>query len=151
MSEYEQHQKIKYGDIIYIEFNSKDHMRNILKANGFNMVGKNFIEIEQLNITGNNIFLKDFINNLFIIFPKMKEDFVKNKMILEEKLSLVKEKINHSSFIENSIELKDNITKLISTYQEIKQEVYNEKDIFLKDIGQPISFRREFILIHFES
>ena len=58
MSEYEQHQKIKYGDIIYIEFNSKDHMRNILKANGFNMVGKNFIEIEQLNITGNNIFLK---------------------------------------------------------------------------------------------
>jgi len=151
MSEYEQHQKIKYGDIIYIEFNSKDHMRNILKANGFNMVGKNYIEIEQLNITGNNIFLKDFINKLFIIFPKMKEDFIKNKTILEEKLALVKDKINHSSFIDNSLELKDNITKLISTYQEIKQEVYNEKDLFLNDIGQPICFKKDFILIHFES
>jgi hypothetical protein len=122
-------------------------MRNILKANGFNMVGKNYIEIEQLNITGNNIFLKDFINKLFIIFPKMKEDFIKNKTILEEKLALVKDKINHSSFIDNSLELKDNITKLISTYQEIKQEVYNEKDLFLNDIGQPICFKKDFILI----
>ena len=51
MSECEQHQKIKYGDIIYIEYTSKDHTRNILKANGFNMVGKNYIEVEQLNIT----------------------------------------------------------------------------------------------------
>ena len=151
MSEYEQHQKIKYGDIIYIEYTSKDHTRNILKANGFNMVGKNYIEVEQLNITGNNIFLKDFISNLFIIFPKMKEDFIKNKMILEEKLSLVKDKINHSSFLDSSTELKDNMTKLITAYQEIKQEVYNEKDLFLKDIGQPIIFKKEFILIHFDS
>ena len=151
MSESEQHQKIKYGDIIYIEYTSKDHTRNILKANGFNMVGKNYIEVEQLNIIGNNIILKEFINNLFIIFPKMKEDFIKNKMILEEKLSLVKDKINHSSFLDSSVELKDNMTKLITAYQEIKQEVYNEKDLFLKDIGQPILFKKEFILIHFES
>ena len=151
MSEYEQHQKLKYGDIIYIEFMSKDRIRNTLKANGFNMVGKNFIEIEQLNTNSNNIFLKDFIHNLFIIFPRMKEDFIKNKTILEEKLAFVKEKINHSSFIDNNLELKDNMTKLITTYQEIKQEVYNEKDLFLKDIGQPILFKKEFILIHFES
>ena len=151
MSECEQHQKIKYGDIIYIEYTSKDHTRNILKANGFNMVGKNYIEVEQLNITGNNIILKDFINNLFIIFPKMKEDFIKNKMILEEKLSLVKDKITHSSFLDSSVELKDNMTKLITAYQEIKQDVYNEKDLFLKDIGQPILFKKEFILIHFDS
>ena len=151
MSEYEQHQKIKYGDIIYIEYTSKDHMRYILKANGFNIVGRNYIDLEQLNITGNNIFLKDFIDNLFIIFPKMKEDFIKNKSILEEKLALVKEKINHSAYIDNSIELNDNMTKLITAFQEIKQEVYNEKDLFLKDIGQPISFKKDFILIHFDS
>ena len=151
MSEYEQHQKIKYGDIIYIEYTSKDHIRYILKANGFNIVGRNYIDLEQLNVTGNNIFLKDFIDNLFIIFPKMKEDFIKNKSILEEKLTLVKEKINHSIYIDNSIELNDNMTKLITAFQEIKQEVYNEKDLFLKDIGQPISFKKEFILIHFDS
>ena len=152
MSEVEQHQKIKYGDIIYIEFSSpKDHMRNILKANGFNLIGKNFIEVEQLNITSDNLFLKDFINNLFIIFPKMKEDFIKNKNILEDKLKLIKDKINHTSSFDNSVELKDNMTKLITAYQKIKQDVYNEKDLFLKDIGQPIFFKKEFILIHFES
>ena len=151
MSEYEQHQKIKYGDIIYIEFSSKDHTRNILKANGFNMVGRNYIEVEQLNVTGNNIFLKDFINKLFIIFPRMKEDFVKNKTTLEEILSSVKDKINHSSSVDNNIELKDNISKLTRIYQEIKQDVYNEKDLFLKDIGQPIIYQKDFILIHFES
>ena len=151
MSEYEQQQKIKYGDIIYIEYSSpRDHSTNILKANGFNMVGKNSIEIEPLDNAGNNLFLKDFINNLFIIFPKMKEDFVKNKKILEEKLSLVKDKIRHSSSLDN-IELKDNMAKLISTYQEIKQDIYNEKDNFLKDIGQPIPIKKDFILIHFES
>ena len=137
--------------IIYIEYTSKDHIRYILKANGFNIVGRNYIDLEQLNVTGNNIFLKDFIDNLFIIFPKMKEDFIKNKSILEEKLTLVKEKINHSIYIDNSIELNDNMTKLITAFQEIKQEVYNEKDLFLKDIGQPISFKKEFILIHFDS
>ena len=151
MSEYEQHQKIKYGDIIYIEFSSKDHTRNVLKANGFNMVGRNYIEVEQLNITGNNIFLKDFINKLFIIFPRMKEDFMKNKTTLEEILTLVKDKINHSSSVDNNIELKDNMPKLTRIYQEIKQDVYNEKDLFLKDIGQPIAYKKEFILIHFES
>ncbi len=43
------------------------------------------------------------------------------------------------------------MTKLITAYQKIKQDVYNEKDLFLKDIGQPIFFKKEFILIHFES
>ena len=42
MSEYEQQQKIKYGDIIYIEYSSpRDHSTNILKVNGFNMAAKN--------------------------------------------------------------------------------------------------------------
>ena len=81
----------------------------------------------------------------------MKEDFIKNKMILEEKLSLVKDKITHSSFLDSSVELKDNMTKLITAYQEIKQDIYNEKDNFLKEIGQPIYFKKEFILIHFDS
>ena len=70
----------------------------------------------------------------------MKEDFIKNKKILEEKLALVKDKINHSSYLDNSIELKDNMNKLITAYQEIKQDVYNEKDLFLKDIGQATKF-----------
>ena len=152
MSEYEQHQKIKYGDIIYIEFSSqKDRSRNILRANSFNISGKCFVEVDQLNLNNDNIFYKDFINNLFMIFPKMKDDFIKNQSRLKETLASVKEKIRNKLSIEDNSEIKDDITKLINVFQETKQDIYNGKDLFLKEIGQPIFFKKEFILIHFDS
>ena len=152
MSDYEQHQKIKYGDIIYIEYSSpKDRSRNILRANGFSLEEKNFVEVNQLILNNDNIFYKDFINNLFMIFPKMKDEFMKNKTLLKEKLNLVKEKKNHSSSFEENTEFKDEVTKLITAFQDTKQDVYNEKDQFLKEIGQPIHFKKDFILIHFDS
>ena len=153
MSESEQHQNIKYGDIIYIEFSSqKDRNRNILRANGFNIEEKEcFVEVDQLTLNNDNIYYKDFINNLFIIFPKMKDDFIKNQTILKEKLNSVKEKMKSTLIFEDNTEFKENITKLITAFQETKQDIYNEKDNFLKEIGQPIFFKKDFILIHFDS
>jgi len=150
MKEYEQHQKIKYGDIIYIEFSTMKDSR-ILKANGFSVDEKKYVEVDQLSKKEDNVFYKDFINNLFIIFPKMDDDFMKNKTILKEKLNLVKDKKNHISSFEDNSEFKDNVKKLIDAFQDTKQVVYNEKDQFLKEIGQPIHFKKEFILIHFDS
>ena len=152
MSEYEQHQKIKYGDIIYIEFSSqKDRNRNILKANSFDISEKNFVELEQLNLNIDNIFYKDFINNLFMIFPKIKDDLIKNQSELKEKLASVKEKIRNKLSLEDNTEIKDDITTLINLFQKAKLDIYNEKDM-LKEIGQPICFEKEeFILIHFDS
>ena len=150
MEEYEQHQKIKYGDIIYIEFSSQKDRNRILKANGFSVDEKKYVEVEQIQ-NNDNIFYKDFINNLFIIFPKMKDDFMKNKTKLKEKLNFVKEKKNHTSSFEDNSEFKDEVTKLINEFQQTKQVVYSEKDQFLKEIGQPIFYKKDFILIHFDS
>ena len=153
MSESEQHQNIKYGDIIYIEFSSqKDRNRYLLKANGFNIEEKEcFVEVDQSTLNNDNIYYKDFINNLFIIFPKMKDDFIKNQTILKEKLNQVKDKMKSTLLFEDNSEFKENITKLITAFQETKQDIYNEKDNFLKEIGQPIYFKKDFILIHFDS
>ena len=152
MSEYEQHQKIKYGDIIYIELSSqKDRNRHILRANSFNILGKCYVEVEQLNLINDNIFYKDFINNLFMIFPIMKDDFIKNQNILKEKLALVKDKMKTTISFEDNTEIKEDITKLIHVFKQTKQDIYSEKDNFLKEIGQPINFKKEFILIHFDS
>jgi len=150
MKEYEQHQKIKYGDIIYIEFSSQKDS-GILKANGFSVDEKKYVEVEPLSKKEDNAFYKDFIDNLFIIFPKMEDDFMKNKTLLKEKLNSVKDKKNHTLSFEDNSEFKDDVKKLIDTFQDTKQVVYNEKDQFLKEIGQPIHFKKDFILIHFDS
>ena len=152
MSEYEEHQKIKYGDIIYIEYSSqKERTRNILRANSFNISGKCFVEVDQLNLNNDNIFYKDFINNLFMIFPKMKDDYIKKQSELKDQLALVKDNIKNKLSYEDNTEIKEDITKLIHKFQDTKQIIYNEKDNFLKEIGQPIYFKKEFILIHFDS
>ena len=152
MSEYGQNQKIAYGDIIYIEYSSqKERKRNILTANSFNISGKCFVEVEQLNLDNDNIFYKGFINNLFMIFPTMNDDFIKNQSILKEQLALVSEKVKSKLPNENNIEIKEDITKLIHKFQETKKNIYDEKDNFLKEIGQPIYYKKEFILIHFDS
>ena len=153
MSKYEQHQKIKYGDIIYIEFSSpNDRSRNILKADGFNIEEKDcYLEVDQVTLNNDNIYYKDIINNLFIIFPKMKDDFIKHQTKLKEKLNFVREKMKSALLYEENSELKDNITNLITAFQETKQDIYSEKEKFSKEIGQPINFKKDFILIHFDS
>ena len=81
----------------------------------------------------------------------MEDDYMKNKTILKEKLNSVKDKKNHTSSFEDNSEFKDDVKKLIDAFQDTKQVVYNEKDQFLKEIGQPIHFKKDFILIHFDS
>ena len=152
MNQYEAHQKIKFGDIIYIEFTyQKKRARNILTGGDFRIKGNVDVEIKKLNLSNDSIYLKDFEDNLFIIFPKMKDEFMNNKTFVNNGLAMLKEKIKTSK---NSIydnEFKRNITNVIHAFHETKQNVYSENEKFMQDIGVPINYEDDFILIHFKS
>ena len=52
MTEYEFHQKIKYGDLIYIEFTyEKKRTRNILSGGDFTIEGTSDIEIKKIKLS----------------------------------------------------------------------------------------------------
>ena len=151
-NEYEVHKKIKYGDIIYIEItNQKKRIRNILTAGDFKIKGKFDVEIKRLNLSNDSIYLKDFENNLFIIFPKMKDEFMNNKTSVNNGISMLKERINTSKKLVYDSEFKNDITKVIQAFQETKQNVYSENEKFMEYIGKPINYEDDFILIHFKS
>ena len=146
------HQKIKYGDLIYIEFTyEKKLTRNILSGGEFTIKGNIDIEIKKIDLTSDSIYLKDFEENLFIIFPKMNEHFMNNKILLNERLSTLKEKIKTSKTLLYDSEFKNNITTVIRAFQEAKEDVYSENEKFMDDIGKPINYEDDFILIHFKT
>ena len=154
MSDFDQHQKLRYGDIIYIEFTNKsDKMRRVLYANGFNFISMSFIDSKPLISTEESLYLQDFENNLFMIFPKMKDEFLKNKSTLSDKI--IKAKNDYIQSISSSLvdkeDFKNDVTSVISTFQETKQMVYSENERLHKEIGEPILYKDEFILIHFKS
>ena len=152
MTEYEFHQKIKYGDLIYIEFTyEKKRTRNILSGGDFTIEGTSDIEIKKIKLSNDSIYLKDFEQNLFTIFPKMKDEFMNNKILLNDGLSLLKEKIKTSKTLVNDSEFKNNVTKVIRAFQRAKQDVYSENEKFMDDIGKPINYEDDFILIHFKT
>ena len=152
-NENETHEKIKYGDLIYIEFEygKKKRTRNILSGGEFTIDGISDIKTEEINPSNNSIYLKDFEQNLFIIFPKMKDEFMYNKTLLNDGLSLLKEKIKTSKTSVYDNEFKNNITKVIKAFQRAKEDVYSENEKFVKDIGKPINYEEDFILIHFKT
>ena len=83
MEEYDVHQKLKYGDLVYIEFTyKKKRTRNIITGGEFKIKGKFDVETKKLDLSNNSIYLKDFEENLFIIFPKMKDEFMNNRTFL---------------------------------------------------------------------
>ena len=152
-NENEIHEKIKYGDLIYIEFQpEKKRTRNILTGGEFTIDGISDIEIKEIILEKNTfIYLKDFEQNLFIIFPKMKDEFMYNKTLLNDGLALLKEKIKTSKTLVYDNEFKNNITKVIRAFQRAKEDVYSENEKFVEDIGQPINYEDDFILIHFKT
>ena len=94
MTEYGVHQKVKYGDLIYIEFTyRKKRTRNILTCGKFTIKDKYDVEIKRLDLFNDSIYLKDFENHLFLIFPKMKDEFLNNKTFLNDGITLLKKKI----------------------------------------------------------
>ena len=152
MTEYEFHQKIKYGDLIYIEFTyEKKRTRNIISGGQFNIKGNCDIEIKKINLSNNSIFLKDFENNLFIIFPKMKDEFTDNKNLLNAGISMLKEKIKTSKTLSSDQDFKNSISQTIKAFHEAKQDVYSENEKFMDDIGKPINYEDDFILIHLKT
>ena len=152
MAEYDAHQKIQYGDIIYIEFTyKKTTKRNILNGGEFTLKGKFDVEIKPLDLSNDSIYLKDFEDNLFIIFPKMKEEFMNNKSFVNNGLSSLKEKIKTSKGLTYDSEFKNNVTKVIKAFQQTKENVYSENEKFIEDIRKPINYEDDFILIHFKT
>ena len=151
-NEHEIHKKIQYGDLIYIEFTyEKKRTRNILSGGEFTIKGNLDIEVKKINLTNDSIYLKDFEQNLFIIFPKMKDEFMNNKILLNDGLSFLKEKIKTSKNFVYDSEFKNNITKVVRAFQRAKQDVYSENEKFMKDIKKPINYGDDFILIHFKT
>ena len=152
MDNYEVYQKIKYGDIIYIEFTyEKSRQRNILNGGQFTIKDETDVKIRELNLSKKLIYLKDFEENLFIIFPKMKEEFMNRKSFVKKSLASLKEKKSTSKSLSNDNEYKNNITKVIKAFQETIENVYSENEKFMQEIGKPIYYEDDFILIHFKT
>ena len=152
MTENDVHQKIKFGDLIYIEFTyKKKRTRYILTGGQFTLKGKFDVEIKKLDLSKDNIYLKDFEENLFILFPKMKDEFMNNKTFLNEGLTLLKEKIKTSKSLNYDAEFKNNITKVIKAFQDTKENVYSENEKLRENMGKPINYEDDFILIHLKS
>ena len=148
----EVHEKIKYGDIVYIEFykHSKKN-RMVLTSTGFELMHKSYVETKKITLSGDSIYLKDFEDNLFIIFPTMKNEYLIHKSILDEKIPPIRAKIELSNNYIDDLSIKNDINKLIMTFQETKKDVYSENEKFIKQFGTPIHFEENFILIHFKS
>jgi hypothetical protein len=144
------HQKVKFGDLIYIEI--EDKYRYSLSSQGFSLQKKSPIEVNRLSIHNNNLFLKDFENNLFVIFPPMPEKFINSKGVLDERVLSLIQKLEFAPNLMNEDESKKDINTIIQTYREAKREVYIN-NLELKDfkIGRSIKFGENFILIHMKS
>ena len=81
----------------------------------------------------------------------MKDEFMTNKTFLNNGLSSLKEKIKISKGLTYDSEFKNNVTKVIKAFQETKENVYSENEKFMEDIGKPINYEDDFILIHFKT
>lgn len=146
------HEKLKYGDIVYIEFfNQFKKSRIVITSSGFVLRHKSYVETKKIVLTGDSIYLKDFEDNLFVLFPIMNDDFLTHKTILDEILKQIKPKVEISQNVSDDASIKKDINKIITTFQETKKDVYSENEKFLKQIGTPIKFGDNFILIHFKS
>ena len=65
---------------------------------------------------------------------------ISNKILLDDGLSLLKEKIKTSKTLVYDTEFKNNVTKVIRAFQRAKQDVYSENEKFMNDIGKPINY-----------
>ena len=60
------HEKLKYGDIVYIGFfNQFKKSRIVLTSSGFVLRHKSYVETKKIVLQGDSIYLKDFEDNLF--------------------------------------------------------------------------------------
>ena len=115
------HQKLKFGDLIYIEI--LDKSRYSLSSSGFSLCVKSQIEVTIINIQHSNVYLKGFENNLFVILPTMPDKFLSNKSMLDETTQFLISKLTYSSNLLNDVDIKEDINKIIKTYQETKNEI----------------------------
>ena len=81
----------------------------------------------------------------------MKDEFMNNKTFVNNGLSALKEKIKTSKGLTYDSEFKNNVTKVIKVFQETKENVYSENEKFMEEIGKPINYEDDFILIHFKT
>ena len=147
----ENHEKLKYGDIVYIELNNQANRdRIVLTSQGFVLRKHSCVGTKKMSLNAESIiYLKDFEDDLFIIFPTMNDEYLNHKAILDEKIIQLRPKMK-SQNIDDPLTRKD-ITKLITTFQETKKDIYAGNEKFTEQIGSTIQFGDNFILIHFTS
>ena len=150
------HDRLKYGDIVNIEFSDESepgqiskNTKEILRKKQYMLtaVGFSFNENGKIDITlCNSSFQNDYEKNLFIIFPPMNDGYLTNSTTLEEKIGTFSAKIDQQIYFDSN---KDDLNKIISAYNETKKDINNSD--FLDVIGQSIKFLDKFILIHYQS
>ena len=89
------HETIKFGDIIYIEYHNQNQSKKsriVLTSSGFDLNNRSYI-YPKIIPDNQEIYLKDFEDNLFIIFPTMKNEYLQNKSKIDEKNILIKSKV----------------------------------------------------------
>jgi len=153
------HDRLKYGDIVNIEFSdetelelksSKDNKKKQYKISAvgfsFDQIGK--IDFAMSSTTSEKTSESEYEKkkNLFIIFPPMNDEFLTNSSSLEQKIGTFSAKIDQQIYNDSN---KDDLNKIIMAYNETKKDINNSD--FLEIIGQSIKFNNKFILIHYQS
>ena len=148
------HETIKFGDIIYIEYHNQNQpkkSRIVLTSTGFELNNRSYI-YPKIIPDNQEIYLKDFEDNLFIIFPTMKNEYLQNKSKIDEKIMLIKSKVGLNN-LNDDFTIKKDLSQLISTFQKTKEDVYLENEKFIEQQfnKMPLKYNENFILIHFKS
>ena len=140
------HQKIRFGDIIYIAIGEKINMH--LSSTGFSLTNFSPVEVRKMGLINlENYCLKDYENDLFVVLPTMNEDFLTHKLDLDERINSLSYILN---ITEDSNRMKD-VNTIMQLYQNLKKEVYDQNKILLEKIGHPVVFSENIILIHLKS
>ena len=148
------HETIKFGDIIYIEYHNQNQSKKsriVLTSTGFELNNRSYI-YPKIIPDNQEIYLKDFEDNLFIIFPTMKNEYLQNKSKIDEKIMLIKSKVGLNN-LNDDFTIKKDLSQLISTFQKTKEDVYLENEKFIEQQfnKMPLKYNENFILIHFKS
>ena len=106
------HNRLKYGDIVTIEFsddsepikknkNTENNTKKqyILTADGFSFKQEGKIRVNQIDSTYQS---NESAKNLFIIFSPMSDNFLTNTSILEDKIATFYTKIEQQIYFESN-------------------------------------------------
>ena len=127
--------RIRYGDIVYIELNDSNNNLNVLISNNISFKSK--AEVEIINVSDSNF--PDYDEYLFIIFPALSDKFYTYKNDLENKLAQLKERLLNNNF---DVEERN---KLMKSLNDTKDEIYQQNAFTNEQIGFLLNSVKSYI------